>query len=116
MLPTFNLPGDTFPVNIFGEPARGKWIHTVGSVAKVTFISNGNHPYTGGFTGGTGILRLSSALDPGKDNAKVIPAASLKMLRNGMKSGNIFFNGVGRSAGNTNYFSNTFSNHIGTGK
>jgi len=65
MEPTFKLPGDVFNVNWLGQPARGKWIHTVGAVARTDFVSNGNHGYTGILQGADNcLIRLSAAKEP----------------------------------------------------
>jgi len=45
---SFDWPGDAFQMNWRGAPARGKWIHSVGTVAKVKFVAKPN-PFTGIF-------------------------------------------------------------------
>jgi len=64
---TFKAVGDVMPVN-FALQNRTKFIHAVGATGKVRFVSNGNHPYTGIFKGADqGIVRFSSAAEPGED-------------------------------------------------
>ena len=59
MDPVFSAPGDDFP------DGRKKDIHSVGTVSKVRWVSQGSHPFTGIFKGGDyGILRLSTAAPP----------------------------------------------------
>jgi len=50
MEPTFDWPGDAFQENFLGQPARGKWIHSVGAITKVTLETVSN-PFTGIFKG-----------------------------------------------------------------
>ena len=47
MEPTFSTKGDAMEVGSFG--LRTKYIHSVGTVGKVSLKSNGNHPFTGIF-------------------------------------------------------------------
>merc|ERR1711971_861399 len=50
MCPTFNTEGDQMPLGWTGN-VRQKYIHSVGTVGKVEWISMGEHPYTGIFQG-----------------------------------------------------------------
>lgn len=116
MAPSFEQPGDTFQSNVFGKPGRSKYIHTVGAIARVNFVSAGGHPFTGIFKGATnGFMRLSSAADPGADNSGLAPGMGLKFLRDGIDSANLvsMFSVDGNPAGDTNFFSQNFWNHIG---
>jgi len=102
---------------------RPKYIHSVGTVARVKFESSGNHQYTGVFEGSdTGIVRLSSAVDqdkaaeydPSQANGKSLaPGFGLKFLRDGMKSCNLvaMYHVDGQSS--HNFFKETFTNQIG---
>jgi len=82
MGPTFDTVADAMPNDWYGT-LRTKYIHSVGVVSKCKFVSNGNHPFTGIFTGADfGFCRLSSALKPTSD-AMVAPGLSLKFLRSG---------------------------------
>jgi hypothetical protein len=102
---TFNHVSDEIPAG------RKKFIHTYGSVAKVSFKPFSN-PYTGIFkSGAIGLVRLSLAGNP--ESIGFTPGMALKFLINGRPSLNIFamhsLNGQGQ---NTNWFSNDFSNII----
>lgn len=117
MLPTFKSPGDTFQINWYGAPGRGKWIHSVGAVAKVQFVAKSN-PFTGIFQGAkNGFIRLSSAVEPAKDNTGLAPGMGLKFLRDGIDSANLvsMYSVNGNPKGNTNFFAEDFTNHIGAG-
>ena len=96
-----------------------KYIHTVGAVAKVSLETTGNHPFTGIFKGSdNGLLRLSSAVDPGSDNAALAPGMGLKFLRSKVPSANMvsMYSVNGNPKGDTNFFSQNFTNHIGPGE
>ena len=65
MAPTFTTKGDEMPKELFGLKTRTKYIHSVGTVGKVKFVSSGNHPFTGVWEGAQhGLIRLSSAAKP----------------------------------------------------
>ena len=62
MAPTFETKADAMPMDGLFGARRTKYIHSVGVVGKCSFISNGSHPYTGGFEGTEhAFCRLSSA-------------------------------------------------------
>ena len=85
MAPTFLTNADALP-KIWTGQTRKKYIHSVGAVAKCKFISNGNHSFTGIFTGGDfGFCRASSAAKP-TATAPLVPGMSLKFMRDGVKS------------------------------
>jgi len=64
MDPTFKAPGDQMPNTILGN-VRTKYIHSVGVVGKVKFVSSGSHPFTGVWEGSQhGMIRCSSAAKP----------------------------------------------------
>jgi len=87
MKKTFDGQGDSMPKALIGM--RKKYIHQTGAVAKVKFVSNGNHGYTGIFEGAdAGIVRLSSAAKP-KDGQALGPGMGLKFLRDGKDSANL---------------------------
>ena len=80
----------------------------MGAVAKVALKSTGHHPFTGIFIGANnGLLRLSSAVDPGTDNSELAPGMGLKFLRNGIPSANLvsMYSVNGNPKGDTNFFS-----------
>ena len=64
MGPSLGWKGDTFEDGIFGP--RNKYIHSVGSVAKIKFVPAVNEEgYTGIFEGADhGYIRLSAAKEP----------------------------------------------------
>lgn len=90
--PTFSTKGDAMPSGPLGT--RGKYIHTVGVVGKVTFEATSSK-YTGIFKGATnGLIRLSSAVPPSLDGMimeglALAPGMGLKFLRDGVDSGNL---------------------------
>mgnify|MGYP000857258679 CR=1 FL=1 len=62
MAPTLDTISDAMPNTWYGS-TRTKYIHSVGVVGKVKFVSNGKHPYTGIFEGADyGMARMSSAV------------------------------------------------------
>ena len=65
MNPTFVTQGDQMPSELFGLKTRTKFIHSVGVVGKVKFVSSNKHPFTGVWQGAkNGLVRLSSAAKP----------------------------------------------------
>jgi hypothetical protein len=111
MKPSFNEVGDTMPVGLLGK--RQKYIHTVGAIGKVKFVSAGNHPYTGIFKGANhGFARFSSAVEPTAKQA-LAPGMGLKFLRSGADSANLVaMFSVDGQPNDWNFFSNSFVNHI----
>ena len=72
---------------------RFKTTHPNGVVGEIKWISNGNHPYTGLFEGGAGFIRMSDLIFPNENPAErgnvfMWPSISVKLLRDGMESGN----------------------------
>jgi len=112
MCPTFRQEGDQMASEWFFS-TRTKYIHSVGNVAKVKFVSSGDHPYTGVFRGAKyGIARLSLAKEPSQDELNTAPGIALKFLRDGVDSANVvaMFGVAGQDS--WNFFANDFSNHI----
>jgi len=94
-----------------------KYLHRRGSVAKVKYISTGDHPYTGVFKGGDcSLLRLSITFDPEKKKA-FAPGFALKVLRSGVASSNVsaLYTLTGQER-NFNFFENPLSNIVPTNK
>ena len=98
-----------------GNGRRNKLVHQQGVVGKVEYISVGDHPYTGMFTGAKhGIIRLSNAnLFIDDFTEEISPSIAVKYLRNDQPSANYL--------GMTSYDSKTgmdffgapfFSNHV----
>jgi hypothetical protein len=62
------------------RPPRTKSFHTFGTVAKIRFVADGSHPYTGIFaSGAVGVMRASLAVGM----PKYSPAVSFKFLLDG---------------------------------
>eukprot|EP00347_Sterkiella_histriomuscorum_P022948 403336536 len=120
MFITLKRVGDTFEDEFFG--VRNKFIHTVGNTATVkwTPVTN-SEGYTGIFNSGAdhGIIRLSAAIQPdfSRKNANdafgnFIPGFGLKLLRNGVPSGNLVAMFSVDGTQSWNFFKKEFSNHI----
>jgi len=110
MCPTLTSRGDEMP------EGRDKFIHTVGAVAQVEWEDLGDHNYTGIFTGADyGIVRLSLALEPDKDDSVTVPGMGLKFLRDGMDSVNLVAMHSLDGQESWNFFKHDFSNHIAPG-
>ena len=72
--------------DVFSQGARTKYIHSVATVAPVKWVSAGNHPYSGLFTGmDYGIVRFSSATAP-STSAGFTPGSAFKFFRDGVAS------------------------------
>ena len=85
--PVFWTPGDQLACPWTG--CRKKTIHSIGTVAKIEWVSVGSHPYTGMFKGAdAGFARLSVAapVEPAAPNMK--PGMGVKLLRDGIDSAN----------------------------
>lgn len=115
MEPTFTGKGDTMPARLYVRD-RTKFIHGVGATGKVKFISNGKHPYTGLFEGATqGIVRFSSAAQA-KEDRGLAPGLGLKMLRDGIDSGNLVAMFGVNGQPEWNFFEHDFTTWIGAGE
>jgi hypothetical protein len=113
MCPSFTAPGDELPYTNWIMGYRKKYIHTVGAIGKVNWVSKGKHPYTGLFKGAThGYVRLSLAAAPEKSPPQTAPGLAVKFLRDGIDSGNFvaMFGVDGQKS--WNFFKNDFWNHI----
>lgn len=59
-------------------------------MAKATWVSLGDHPYTGMFRGGdNGFIRLSSTAQVDNAQQHMSPGIGIKFLRDGIDSANI---------------------------
>lgn len=87
MAPSFETKGDAMETGFFGT--RRKYIHSVGSVAKIHFRPTvGAKKYTGIFKGAKyGIVRFSTAT-PLAANSAMVPGMGVKFLRDGIDSAN----------------------------
>ena len=108
---TFNREADEL------EKARIKIIHSYGSLAKIKFISNKKHPYTGILkSGALGLARFSLAANP-ETNKSYIPGIALKFLIDGKASLNVMaMNNLKGQAQNHNWFAYEFSTQIPAAK
>merc|ERR1719481_383667 len=112
MCDTLHQDGDQMPVDASGNP-RKKFIHSVGSVASVEFVSTGYHPYTGLFTGAKhGVMRVSLAVEPDPALLNIIPSFGVKFLRDGRESGSVLAMESGTGQESWNIFKNDWSNHL----
>jgi hypothetical protein len=112
MTPSFTTAGDELPPGqVYGT--RAKYIHTVGSIAKVKMTSTGDHPYTGLFKGADeGFARLSFAQEPSPPKPTTAPGMGLKFVRDGIDSGNLVAMYSVDGHESWNFFKDDFSNHI----
>ena len=109
--PVFDTPGDQLACPWTG--CRPKTIHANGTVAKISWTSTGDHPYTGMFKGSdTGFARLSIAKPVDTKTPNLAPGMGVKLLRDGMDSANFvcMFSVDGQD--DLNFFANDFVNHI----
>jgi len=116
MKKSFDTDGDAMPAyGILGT--RTKFIHSVGTVGKVKFVSNGKHEYSGIFKGAQyGLIRMSSAAQP-SSSQPLAPGFGLKFLRDKVDSANLVaMFGVNGTPGDWNFFKKDFTTHIGSAK
>jgi len=112
MFISLNAVADVFP-----QP-RKKYMHAIGAVAPVRFVSTGDHPYTGLFKGAEhGLLRAGMTLPAKPRDGKwfngVIPGVALKLFRDGLPSSNaVLIPDVKPQACGSNFFDGYFSTHI----
>jgi len=108
---TFDFAQDDMPRQYFNFSIRSKLIHSVGTVAKCTWKSVGDHPYTGLFKGADyGYIRHSAANKP--DDTTLTPGIAVKFFRDGMDSAN--FVAMYALTGQTsfNFFAHDHTNHV----
>jgi hypothetical protein len=108
---SFSYVGDDMPgQNLFNLEERPKLIHSVGTVSQIQYIDLGGHNFTGVFKGcQNGFLRLSLATPP--DAKIIVPGLSLKFMRNGVPSGNVFAMYSLNGQSSFNFFKHDLSNH-----
>ena len=80
---------------------RYKSSHSQGNVGEIEWISTGDHEYTGLFEGAdTGFIRTSDIMEvntnPKEGERWMLPTIGIKLLRDGMDSGNTVANLRGR--------------------
>merc|ERR1739844_565160 len=101
----FDEQGDEFD-------CRKKTFHGVGNVAKATWVSLGDHPYTGMFRGGdTGFVRLSSTFEVDNANQHMAPGIGIKFLRDGIDSANIIAEFCMDGQDSLNFFEHSLSDY-----
>lgn len=110
--PTFDHFKDTLPYD------HDKRIHPTGGVAKATWKSVGDHPYTGLFVddddddGVLAVVRFSTAVYP-IFPFTYTPGIGVKLFRDGVPSANfVAMNSVDGQGSDGNFFAKNFSNHI----
>lgn len=109
--PVFDTTGDELACAWNG--CRNKTIHAQGTTAKIQWVSQGSHPYTGMFKGAdTGFIRMSVAKPVDTKTPNLAPGMGIKLLRDGVDSANFvaMFGVDGQD--DLNWFANDFSNHI----
>jgi hypothetical protein len=90
-----------------------KLLHRRGAMAKVKYVSKGDHSYTGIFKGAEcALIRLSLTFDPNTKKG-VAPGLALKILRDKTHSANISMLYTLKGQGkNYNFFENSLSNIV----
>lgn len=93
-------------------PGYSKPIHPRGALAKVQFVPNGGHNYTGLFQGADhGFLRLSVTGDP--SDRGFAPGLALKLMVDGKRSENVSaLYTLSGQGDNHNIFANEMSNYV----
>jgi len=108
---TFDFAQDDMPRQYFNFTIRSKLIHSVGTVAKCTWKSVGDHPYTGLFKGADyGYIRHSSAVAP--DDEIITPGIGVKFFRDGMDSANFVSMYLLTGQTSFNFFAHDHTNHV----
>jgi len=109
---TFDTVADDMPYQFLGLQRRPKLIHSVGVVARATWRALPS-PFTGVLGSGCKdvIVRLSLAHAADASNPYV-PAISLKCLRSGLPSGNLFAMYSLQGQDSWNFFKHDLTNHV----
>lgn len=104
--PTFDYTSDELP------KGRVKILHPNGSVGKIVFVPDTNHPFTGLYqSGAIGLARLSLGTTP--SDTSFIPGIAIKFLLPNHASLNLHaIYSLEGQGGNWNFFENSFSNKI----
>ena len=88
---------------------RIKVIHAQGVVAKVEWVDEGDHEYTGLFTGNSqALLRMSEANFDVPEATGLTPSIALKFTRTNKSSVNILANASFEPTESFNFFENDF--------
>eukprot|EP01123_Difflugia_compressa_P000440 TRINITY_DN1051_c0_g1_i1.p1 TRINITY_DN1051_c0_g1~~TRINITY_DN1051_c0_g1_i1.p1 ORF type:complete len:354 (+),score=62.81 TRINITY_DN1051_c0_g1_i1:28-1062(+) len=110
---TFDAIADDMPYQFGGIQRRPKLIHSVGVIAKATWQATSN-PFTGVFGKGCKdvLFRLSLARQP-DSSTPYTPGISIKCLRDGVHSGNLFAMYSLQGQNSWNFFKHDLTNHVG---
>jgi len=111
---SFDTVADDMPLQFDGFQRRPKLIHSVGAAAPASFVPVPNaKKYTGAFTGCANlILRFSTATAPASGPKGFVPALSLKCLRTGVPSANVFGMYSLEGQDSWNFFKHDLTNHV----
>lgn len=102
---SFDAVTDTMPVG------RIKRTHPRGVTTKIEFVSHPHQPYTGMFKGAKhGIMRISEFSQTTPETPKTAPGHGVKLLRDGMASGNWFTMFAFDGQPSFNFFKNRWTN------
>jgi len=111
---SFDNVGDDMPYQLLGQ-RRPKLIHSVGVVANAVWTPVPNNlGYTGIFKSGCNdmYVRLSCAQAPSASAGGYTPGLSIKCLRSGVKSANMFGMYSLQGQDSWNFFKNDLTNHV----
>eukprot|EP01123_Difflugia_compressa_P000441 TRINITY_DN1051_c0_g2_i1.p1 TRINITY_DN1051_c0_g2~~TRINITY_DN1051_c0_g2_i1.p1 ORF type:complete len:339 (+),score=62.57 TRINITY_DN1051_c0_g2_i1:3-1019(+) len=110
---SFDTLADDMPYQFDGFQRRPKLIHSVGVIAKATWKATSN-PFTGVIGKGCKdvLFRLSLARQPDA-STPYTPGISLKCLRDGIHSGNMFAMYSLQGQDSWNFFKHDLTNHVG---
>jgi len=111
---SFDTVADDMPYQFLGQ-RRPKLIHSVGVIAEAVWTPvENNMGYTGIFKSGCNDLfvRLSLAKAPVNEAGGYAPGFSLKCLRSGVKSANMFGMFSLQGQDSWNFFKNDLTNHV----
>ena len=102
---SFDTVSDTMPIG------RIKRTHPVGTTTLVEFIAQADTPYTGMFKGAKhGVMRISEFAETRPHVPDTAPGHGVKLLRDGMASGNWFAMFAFDGQMSFNFFKNRWTN------
>jgi hypothetical protein len=110
---SFDTQGDDMPAQFFSR--RPKLIHSVGAVAEAQWkVVPNTLGYTGIYASGCSkmFIRLSLAREPDTNPGGYTPGISMKCLRNGVPSGNMFALYSLQGQDSWNFFAHDLTNHV----
>jgi len=113
MDPTFDTVADDMPRQFFGLQRRPKLIHSVGCIAQAKWVPTDRNPYTGVFNGCDNLfIRFSLAKEATKGAKGYAPGISVKCMRSGVPSANIFAMFSLQGQDSWNFFKHDLTNHV----